>query len=150
MRPDFHILLIEDSRADVLIIERALEESHIPHRLTVFQDGRNALDYLARLIGRDAPDDLRPDLILLDLNLPGIDGFQVLKEIKAHPQLRVLAVVVLTTSGRDEDVLQTHHAGANTYIQKPSEYPSYRQLVDTLRTYWHETALQPPISRASE
>lgn len=147
MRPDFHILLIEDSRADVMIIERALHEGNVPHRLTVIHDGRKALDYLVRLQDSKSDPDLEPDLILLDLNLPGIDGCQVLSQIKNDPLLRIIPVVVLTTSLRDEDVLQTYQAGANTYIQKPSEYPRYRDLVVTLRQYWHETAIRPPRPR---
>lgn len=149
MRPDFHILLVEDSRADVMIIERALHDGNVPHRLTVIHDGRKAIDYLVRL--RDVKSDpgLEPDLILLDLNLPGIDGYQVLTQIKNDPLLRIIPVVVLTTSLRDEDVLQTYQAGANTYIQKPSEYPRYRDLVVTLRQYWHETAIRPPRARPS-
>jgi chemotaxis family two-component system response regulator Rcp1 len=147
MRPEFHILLIEDSRTDAKIIERALRESKIEHRLTVFHDGRHALDYLCRLGDADESEALEPDLILLDLNLPGIDGCQVLTEIKGHPDLRSLPVVILTTSHREEDVLQTYQAGANTYIQKPAEYPRYRDLVRTLRLYWHETALRPPHNR---
>jgi chemotaxis family two-component system response regulator Rcp1 len=147
MRPEFHILLVEDCRADVKIIERALREGNVGHRLTVIHDGRQALDYLARLRGADAPDDLEPDLILLDLNLPGIDGCQVLARIKGDPHLRIIPVVVLTTSRRDEDILETYQAGANTYIQKPSEYPRYRDLVLTLRQYWHETALRAPRLR---
>lgn len=147
MRPDFHILLVEDSRTDVKIIERALREGNVEHRLTVISDGRQALEYLVLLRDPDSPEDLEPDLILLDLNLPGIDGCQVLTEIKTDPLLRVIPVVVLTTSRREEDVLQTYHAGANTYIQKPAEYPRYRDLVLTLRQYWHETALRPPRTR---
>jgi chemotaxis family two-component system response regulator Rcp1 len=147
MRPEFHILLIEDSQADAMIIERALREAHIAHRLTVIPDGRQALDYLHRLVDADAEPGLDPDLVLLDLNLPGIDGCQVLTAIKSHPYLRSLPVVILTTSRREEDVLQTYQAGANTYIPKPAEYPSYRELVMTLRQYWHETALRPPLVR---
>jgi CheY-like chemotaxis protein len=143
MHPEFHILLIEDSRTDAKIIERALREGNIAHRLTVIPDGRQALDYLSQLQDPDACEDLEPDLILLDLNLPGIDGCQVLTEIKTHPYLRSLPVVVLTTSRRDEDVWQTYQAGANTFIQKPAEYPRYRELVSTLRLYWQETALRP-------
>src|SRR3954454_16451164 len=144
---EFHILLIEDSRADVKIIERALREGNVAHRLTVIHDGRQALDYLRGLQDSDAGEELEPDLILLDLNLPGIDGCQVLTEIKSHPYLRSLPVVILTTSRREEDVLQTYQAGANPYIQKPAEYPRYRDLVMTLRQYWHETALRPPHNR---
>jgi chemotaxis family two-component system response regulator Rcp1 len=145
MDPDFHILLVEDSRADVQIIARALREGNIAHRLTVIPDGQQALDYLTRLRDSTITDAAaEPDLILLDLNLPGLDGCQILTRIKSDPALRTIPVVVLTTSRRDEDVLQTYQAGANTYIQKPAEYPKYRDLVSTLRQYWHETALRPP------
>jgi chemotaxis family two-component system response regulator Rcp1 len=143
-RSDFHILLVEDSRADAKIIERALRERDISHRLTVIPDGRLALDYLFRL--RDDPtlSDREPDLILLDLNLPGLDGCQVLTQIKSDPYLRILPVIILTTSHRDEDVLQTYQAGANTYIPKPVEYSRYCELVATLRDYWIDTALKVP------
>jgi chemotaxis family two-component system response regulator Rcp1 len=147
MQPDFHILLVEDSRADVKIIERALRDGNVDHRLTVIHDGRRALEYLERLQDPDSDAELEPDLILLDLNLPGLDGCQVLTRIKNDPLLRIIPVVVLTTSRRDEDVLQTYQAGANTYIQKPAEYPRYRDLVVTLRQYWHETAIRPSRTR---
>jgi chemotaxis family two-component system response regulator Rcp1 len=141
---DFHILLVEDSDTDVKIIQRALREGKVRHRLTVIRDGRHALDYLLALNNKDASPDLVPDLILLDLNLPGLDGFQLLSRIKTDLSLRILPVVVLTTSHRDEDILQSYHAGANTYFQKPSEYPHYRELVKSLRRYWFDTALRIP------
>jgi two-component system, chemotaxis family, response regulator Rcp1 len=141
---DFHILLIEDSRADAKIIERALREGDVSHRLTVIPDGRHALDYLFSLRDEIVPTDREPDLILLDLNLPGLDGCQVLTQIKSDPYLRMIPVVILTTSIREEDILQTYQAGANTYIPKPAEYPSYRDLVATLRHYWVDTALKVP------
>jgi CheY-like chemotaxis protein len=147
MPSKFHILLVEDSRTDVKIIERALREGNIEHRLTVIPDGRQALDYLLQLHHTVEPEEIEPDLVLLDLNLPGIDGCQVLETIKSDPFLRTIPVVVLTTSHREEDVLETYQAGANTYIQKPSEYPRYRDLVMTLRQYWQETALRPPHNR---
>jgi CheY-like chemotaxis protein len=141
---DFHILLIEDSRADAKIIERALREGDVDHRLTVIPDGRHALDYLFSLREEGSPVDREPDLILLDLNLPGIDGCQVLTQIKGDPFLRMIPVVILTTSSREEDILQTYLAGANSYISKPDEYPSYRELVATLRHYWVDTTLKAP------
>jgi chemotaxis family two-component system response regulator Rcp1 len=143
-RSDFHILLIEDSRTDAKIIERALREGEIAHRLTVIPDGRHALDYLFSLCEEPAQSDREPDLILLDLNLPGLDGCQVLTQIKGDPYLRVIPVIVLTTSHRDEDILQTYEAGANTYIPKPAEYARYRDLVATLRDYWVDTASKIP------
>lgn len=140
----FHIMLVEDSRADVMIIERALTEGRIPHRLTVVNDGRRALAYFAKLAEPGCDAGLRPDLVLLDLNLPGIDGSQVLSQVKSHPDLKAIPFVVLTTSRRDEDVLQSYRAGANTYIQKPAEYPRYRDLVAILRQYWFDTAVHVP------
>ncbi len=147
MHPDFHILLVDDSQADVKIIERALREASIQHRLTVIHDGRRALDYLQRLRDPATPVDREPDLILLDLNLPGLDGGQILAEIKNDVFLKSIPVVILTTSRREEDVASTYLAGANTYIQKPAEFPRYRDLVVTLRAYWHETALRAPRNR---
>ncbi len=144
MAHDFHILLVDDSPSDALIIDRALREVGIDHRLTVLQDGRAALDYLLRLKEPESPAEHEPDLVLLDLNLPGLDGCQVLTAIKNDPELRSIPVVVLTTSDRDEDVRQTYAAGANTFIRKPDEYPHYLELVTILRQYWHETALRRP------
>jgi chemotaxis family two-component system response regulator Rcp1 len=143
-RAEFHILLVEDSRADAKIIERALREGGIAHRLTVIPDGRHALDYLFSLREVCAGTDREPDLILLDLNLPGLDGCQVLTQIKSDPELRIIPVIVLTTSQRDEDILRTYRAGANTFIPKPAEYSRYCELVATLRDYWIDMALKVP------
>jgi CheY-like chemotaxis protein len=147
MHPDFHILLIDDSQPDAKIIERALREASVQHRLTVIHDGRRALDYLQRLRDPATPLDREPDLILLDLNLPGLDGLQILLEIKADRFLKAIPVVVLSTSGHDADILATYQAGANSFIQKPAEFPRYREIVLTLRAYWHETTLRPPRDR---
>jgi two-component system, chemotaxis family, response regulator Rcp1 len=141
---ELHILLIEDSRTDAMIIERALRERAVPHRLTVLPDGRQALEYLFGLLDESADPSREPDLVLLDLNLPGIDGHQVLVRIKADPRLRALPVVVLTTSCREEDVFKTYQAGVNTYIPKPAEYAGYCEVVSAIRTYWLDTALPVP------
>jgi CheY-like chemotaxis protein len=141
---ELHIMLIEDSRADAMIVERALREGDFPHRLTVIPEGRQALDYLSSLFDEPGDPTRQPDLILLDLNLPGLDGHQVLARIKADPRLRVLPVVVLTTSCREEDILQTYQAGANTYIPKPADYDGYRAVISALRNYWLDTALKVP------
>ncbi len=144
MSERFHILLIEDSRGDVKIIDRALRESSIPHRLTVLHDGARAIEYLEHLREPNCEPALEPDLVLLDLNLPGLDGCEILARVKSDKDLRSIPIVILTTSRRDEDVSQTYLAGANTYIQKPSEFPHYRELVMTLHRYWSETAIRPP------
>ena len=112
--------------------------------MTVIPDGKHALDYLFSFRDDALSTDREPDLILLDLNLPGMDGCQVLTRIKSDPFLRMIPVVIFTTSNREEDILQTYLAGANTYIPKPDEYPRYRELVATLEHYWVETALKVP------
>ena len=146
MATDFHILLVEDSKADAKIIERALREAGIDHRLTVINDGRQALDYLTTPPEDCSSSELLPDLILLDLNLPGLNGCEVLRRIKADVELRSIPVVVLTTSNRDEDIAQSYQAGANTYLCKPSEFPEYRELASTLGSYWIGAALRVPRS----
>ncbi|GAC1335627.1 MAG: response regulator [Isosphaeraceae bacterium] len=148
MRNELHILLVEDSLADVKIIERALADVQLPHRLTVVHDGQFALDYLQDLLDSDSAPGQLPDLVLLDLNLPGIDGGEVLSRVKSDPDLRSIPVIVLTTSRREEDVLQSYQDGANTYIEKPAEYARYRDLIDLLRRYWQDTALRPPRGRS--
>lgn len=143
----FLILLVEDSRADVRIIERALNDGEVPHTLIVASGGQEALDLLDGIGQPEGTTNRFPDLILLDLNMPGMDGEQVLLTLKSDPLLRAIPVVVLTTSKRDDDILRTYLAGANTFIQKPSEYPSYQELVATLRSYWRDTALRPTLRR---
>ena len=144
MSARFHILLVEDSPSDVLIIGRALREAGFDHLLTTLADGAAALDHLDQLSDPNCPADRVPDLVLLDLNLPGPDGGQVLARLKSDPILRAIPVVVLTTSGRDEDVWQSYQSGANTYVQKPADYGDYRDLVATFRRYWQQLATRPP------
>lgn len=144
MPAEFHILLVEDSAADVVIIGRALREAGFAHRLTVVDDGDDALAMADRLADPSCPAAEVPDLVLLDLNLPGPDGAQVLDRFKGDPLLRAIPVVVLTTSGRDVDVWRSYQGGANSYIQKPAEYPTYREFIATLRRYWQQTASRPP------
>lgn len=144
MQSTFHILLVDDSPSDVLIIERALREGNINHRLTILRDSRTALDYLRALKEPDSPADLEPDLVLLDLNLPGLDGCHVVAKIKGDPELRSIPVVILTTSCLEDDVRRASLAGANTFIRKPDEYPRYQELVAILHQYWHQTAIRLP------
>jgi CheY-like chemotaxis protein len=145
MRPDFHILLVEDSPTDALIIGRALREGRVAHRLTVIRDGRQGPGYLdpppqPAHAGRPGagPDPAGPEPARAR-RLPGPGP-----RSRPTPFLRAIPVVILTTSRREEDIVQTYQAGANTYIQKPAEYPRYRDLVQTLHDYWHETALRLP------
>jgi CheY-like chemotaxis protein len=148
MKPVHAILLVEDSPADIKITERALRESAIPVELLVVRDGQEAVDYLQRKgVHAASPKWRSPDLILLDLNLPRLNGREVLQHIRATPSLRGVPVVVLTTSNRAEDVQDVYNAGANTYIEKPQDFSDFVEVLKTIQRYWLDTALLPSSVR---
>jgi CheY-like chemotaxis protein len=137
------ILLVEDNPADIIITQRAMKESGLEIDLMVVRDGQEAVDFLLAELRTGNPHP-RPDLILLDLNLPRLAGREVLERIRQHNGLRPVPVVVLTTSNRQEDVEQMYRAGANTYIQKPTDFGRFVEVLRTIHHYWLGTALLPP------
>lgn len=124
------ILLVDDSEADVRFTIEALREGKVQNEVQVAYDGESAMEYLRR------PGQRRPDLILLDLNLPGMDGREVLAEIKADPQLSVIPVVVLTTSRAEEDVVRTYRLHANCYVTKPVDLNQFMRVVQSIEEFW--------------
>jgi chemotaxis family two-component system response regulator Rcp1 len=147
MKPVHAILLVEDNPADIKITQRALRDSNLPVDLLVVRDGQEAVDYLLRQGEHaDAAGWRSPDLILLDLNLPRLTGREVLERIRGTPALKAVPVVVLTTSRRVEDIQEMYAAGANTYIEKPQDFNRFVQVLQTIQTYWLDTALLPPMS----
>lgn len=121
------VLLVEDDPGDVLMTREALAENKVANRLTVVHDGVSAMEYL-RKQGRYA-DAVTPDLVLLDLNLPRMDGREVLAELKADPELGRLPVVVLTTSDAEEDVLRSYALHASAYVTKPVDFTQFIEVV---------------------
>ena len=133
VRP-IEILLVEDSPSDTELTVEALEEGKIYNHLSMVEDGVQALEFLRRQGAyADAP---RPDLILLDLNLPRKDGREVLAELKADSELKVIPVVVLTTSRADEDVLRAYSLHANCYILKPVDFKQFVEVVKHIENFW--------------
>lgn len=139
--PSQPILLVEDSPEDFETTERAFRKSGLKNPIIRCSDGDEALELLFRR-GRfaDAP---RPGVILLDLNLPGTDGREVLAEIKADPSLRQIPVIVLTTSNDDRDVQACYNAGASSYIQKPVDLDGFMRAIERLNDYWFEVVILP-------
>jgi len=139
--PNQPILLVEDSPEDFETTQRAFRRSGLKNPIFRCADGDEALDFLFRR-GRhaDAP---QPGVILLDLNLPGTDGREVLSEIKADPELKQIPVIVLTTSSDDRDVAACYKAGANSYIQKPVDLEGFMQAIERLNDYWFEVVILP-------
>lgn len=128
------ILLVEDNPADVELAQEALQESKLACCLSVVQDGEAALTYLRK----EPPyqNATRPDLIILDLNLPKKDGRQVLKEIKEDEKLKTIPVVVLTMSRSDEDTLKAYQLHANCYITKPIDFEQFIKVVKSVEDFW--------------
>ena len=128
------VLLVEDSPGDVRLTREALKDAKVHISLHVATDGIDAMAYLERTGPHvNAP---RPDLILLDLNLPKKDGREVLKEIKESPSLRIIPVVILTTSSSDADVLQSYQLHANCYISKPVDLDGFLKVVKSIDSFW--------------
>jgi CheY-like chemotaxis protein len=121
------VLLVEDDPGDVLITQEAFEENKVRNQLNVVNDGVKALAYLRR--EGDYADALRPDLILLDLNLPRMGGHEVLEQIKSDTNLQRIPVVVLTTSDAEEDVLRSYNLHANAYVTKPVDFERFLSVV---------------------
>jgi CheY-like chemotaxis protein len=141
---DQTILLVEDSPEDYEVTLRAFRKANLLNPVHRCCDGEEALAYLYRR-GRYADPDAapRPGLILLDLNLPGTDGREVLAEIKNDPLLRAIPVVVLTTSLDERDIEGCYRAGANSYVQKPVSLEAFLRSVQVLKNFWLEVALLP-------
>jgi CheY-like chemotaxis protein len=128
------ILLVEDNPGDVRLTREALKDARVLNNLYVTGDGIEALAFLKRQ-GK-YKDVTRPDLILLDLNLPKKDGHEVLAEIKANPDLRRIPVVILTTSRAEEDILKTYDLHANCYITKPVDLEKFIEVISAIEDFW--------------
>lgn len=144
------ILLIEDNQDDEALTIRALRKNNIANEVIVAHDGVEALDYLFGT-GAHAGRDLgtMPQVILLDLNLPRIGGLEVLRRMRADDRTKWLAVVVLTSSKEDEDIINSYSSGANSYVRKPVDFAQFTEAVKMLGLYWLLLNEGPPGSRAA-
>ncbi|MBC7565515.1 MAG: response regulator [Pedobacter sp.] len=131
---DIDILLVEDNEGDIVLTMEALEDARILNKVSVKRDGAEALDFLFNLAEHN-PNEL-PDLILLDINLPKIDGKEVLSQIKTHPVLKKIPVVMLTTSSSEGDILESYNKHANCYIIKPVDLNKFFNIVKAIENFW--------------
>jgi CheY-like chemotaxis protein len=128
------ILLVEDNPGDVRLTREAFKENKVRNYLSVVPDGLEAMAFLRREGAHD--DALRPDIVLLDLNLPRKDGRRVLEEIKSDPDLKSIPVVILTTSKAEEDIVRTYDLHANCYISKPVDLDQFIKVVKSIEDFW--------------
>lgn len=135
------ILLVEDNPADARLTQEAISETDFQHRIHWVEDGEEAMEFLQNEGEyEDAP---RPDLILLDLNLPGMDGREVLAEVKSDDDLGMIPVVVLTTSTAQQDLLYSYGLRANSYVNKPIDRKRFNVMIRSVLDYWINIAVLP-------
>jgi two-component system, chemotaxis family, response regulator Rcp1 len=131
---EIHILLIEDNEGDVVLTLEALKEGKVDNKVSVIRDGLEALQFLMQEGKYEHA--LPPDLILLDINLPKVDGKEVLAGIKADEQLKKIPVIVLTTSSSEKDILDSYNLHANSYITKPVSLNAFLEVIRSIENYW--------------
>lgn len=139
---EIEILLVEDNQADVRLTIKAFQRGKLRHKLYSVEDGEQAMAFLRR----ECPycDAARPDLILLDLNMPNMDGREVLAEIKKDPDLLTIPVIVLTTSEAEQDILQSYRLHANCYITKPVTMERFIAVISAIEDFWINIVKLPP------
>ncbi|MEL6441224.1 MAG: response regulator [Cyanobacteria bacterium J06621_8] len=150
--PTKNILLVEDNPDDRELMRLAFAQGTIPHNLVVVSDGIEALNYLQRQTASNIAETIgdrdllgMPSLIILDLNLPKINGIEVLRRIRAHPLLKVLPVVVISSSSEPQDLIDSYVNGCNSYIRKPVHFTQLQIFVREISTYWLTVNQLPPV-----
>ena len=129
------LLVVEDSEDDFEFIERAFAKSQIPCELHHCDEGKTAMEFLES--------GAVPSMVLLDLNLPGISGYQILEKIKSNEKLRSVPVIVFSSSSNESDIEECYKLGANCYIQKPVDFKKFNSTLDTVKRFWYEIAKLP-------
>lgn len=141
-----NILLVEDNEGDIVLTREAFMEARMQNEIAVVKDGEQALDYLHRRERYEHDDNwILPDLILLDINLPKISGLEVLTEIKQHQHLKIIPVIMLTTSESETDIMASYQHYANCYITKPVDLARFLEVVRTIENFWISIVKLPPV-----
>lgn len=135
---EVNIFLVEDSIADIAMLEEVLLDSNLKVNLEISFNGEEAL----RLLQEKTPNSL-PDMILLDLNLPRLDGLDVLKQVKSNDMLKKIPVVILSTSSNRDDILKSYEEHANCFITKPSDFDKFQKVIQSMENFWFSTVRLP-------
>lgn len=138
------ILLVEDSANDIELILAALEEHHLANEVIVVRDGEEALNYLYRRGIFRMRMEGNPVVILLDLKLPKVDGLEVLSQLKSDPVLKVIPIVILTSSREEQDLIRSYHSGTNAYVVKPLDFQEFVSVIRELGLFWALVNQPPP------
>lgn len=136
-----NILLVEDNPGDVILTKKAFEKCGVSHRFDVVEDGEKASNYLFKR--GEFSEATTPDIIFMDINLPKKDGRQVLEEIDGDPLLRMIPVIILTSSKSDQDVVKSYRFHANSYVLKPTDMHTFEELVKAIESFWFKASVLP-------
>jgi len=140
---EINILLVEDNEGDIVLTLEALNEAKIHNEINVVKDGDAALRYMKK--EGEYTDVKTPDLVLLDINLPKMDGIEVLTELKNDDLLRVIPIVMLTTSDSEKDIFQAYQSHANCYITKPVNFENFMEVIQTIKNFWINIVQLPKV-----
>jgi len=136
MDKEIEILLVEDNVTDEELATIALKKHNIKNKLKIARDGAEALEYLFGSVDGETLKCVGPMMILLDIQLPKINGLEVLRRIKEHPEAKKIPVVILTSSNEEKDILESYHLGANSYIRKPVDFDQFTEMINQIGLYW--------------
>lgn len=145
MKNKAKILLVEDNEGDILLTKEAFSEADLSNEISVVKDGQQAIKYLNKEAGFE--NEKTPDIILLDLNIPKINGLDVLKIIKSDPFLKMIPVIILSTSNSEKDILQSYERHANCYLTKPVNFSNFTMLIQMVTDFWMSVVQLPKPAR---
>lgn len=140
-KKSIEILIVDDCRPDIVLMREAVAETGQFSVVSEVFNGNQAIDYLTKIL--EEPTKRLPDIVLLDINMPGMNGFETLRVVKANEKLRHIPVVVLTTSNRKEDVMMAYAYGASSYVRKPSSFPELCRAFEQIANYWTGVSVLP-------
>ena len=140
-----NILLVEDTDNDVIITQRAFKKVKVTNDLYIVRDGQEALDFIFHEGKYAETKPPTPGLILLDINMPKINGFQVLERLKSNPVYKIIPIVMITVSDRDEDIVRSYNGGAVSYITKPVNFESFVNVIEQFEIYWTLVSKVPKV-----
>jgi two-component system, response regulator len=144
------ILLVEDNQDDMNLLMHVLRGEKLANKIHVVRDGEEALDFLfCRGAFAERSFDIPPKLVLLDLNLPKVDGIEVLRQVKADPRTKTIPIIIMTSSKEERDLVAGYHLGANSFIQKPVDFDQFRAIVKTIGLYWLVINQSPVVADAA-
>ena len=136
MKTNDYVLLVEDNDDDIELTKLAFKQNKFANKIKVIKDGEGALNFLLRRDNNELDQLGKPIFILLDINLPKVDGMDILQQLKKDPNVKHIPVIMLTTSSQDEDIVRSYDLGANSYVRKPVDYQEFVKVINNLGIYW--------------